>query len=787
MADYKPTEEQLDAVRAALSGGHLAIEAGAGCAKSTTLRFIAEAKDQQARRTGQRSRGVYVAFNRRVVEDAQGMFPRSVHAATAHGLAMRAVGRDYRHRLGAPRMKSADIARRAGIDPILIQTPFGAKRLAAGFLAGILMRGITNFCQSADEVPTYRHIPVPETMREDVELMASWGEVRKHLEAPLRKAWADMIDPDGTMPYQHDCQPPGTLVRKVVQYGGGISGTTITEDVPIESLRAGDRVVSYTMTQRRGYVRRAGRLVTAVGSRMHDGDLITVTTPNGRSSSYTPEHRCVVRLDCDLAGGNHVVYLAKRGANYRIGRTTWRTRSQGNALGIRRRAENQDADAMWVVSVHDTDADAALAEALTAHRHGLPTWRFRSANETMPLDQFWAEAGDNAEAASACLAAHGLNHRHPFWQRGDGWNSTRRPVVIRAANLLPGMLMLEVDEITPGAKGELHAYNGTNGWHPVAVHRAAYVGAVYNLDVDEDHTYIADGIATHNCYLKTWSLGSPDLRADYLLADESQDLWPAWLAVMEANRARTQLVVVGDENQQLYEWRSAVNAMRATDVDHRATLTTSFRFGPEVAAVANEVLDMASGSLRLIGGGPSGRVGTVSFPDLVLCRTNAMTVRYALNEVDAGGRPHIIGGASEVVSFARAAQQLQEGRDTYHPELACFDSWSDVRAYVSGDELGSELALLVKLVEDFGAARIVGAFDSMPRREAASLVVSTVHKMKGGEANAVRLAEDFPEDDDEHPVTRPELRVVYVAVTRAKRELDIDAVGMLRPARTGAW
>lgn len=780
MGKLAPTDEQLEAVSAALSGQHLAIEAGAGCAKSTTLRFIAAAKDQRASRTGTRSRGVYVAFNRRVVEDARETFPKSVRCATAHGLARAAVGRDFAHRLGQPRMRSQVIARRAGITPMSIDTPFGRRVLRPGFLAGILLRGITQFCQSADDEPSYRHIPVPETMRDDVLLMRSWGEVRKALEPPLRKAWSDMCDPDGVLPYQHDCQPPGTLVRKVTKYGGGIGGSTETEDVPIESIAVGDRVVSYTMEKRRGYVRRAGRVVSAVGARPYSGELIVIATGSGRSSSYTVDHRCVVRLDCDLAAGNFVVYLARRGPHFRIGRTTWRTKSQGNALGLRRRAESQKADAVWVLSVHATDEEAALAEAVAGHRFGVPTWQFESKNSTVPLNEFWSAVGGNESAAARCLEAHGRTVHAPFWQRGDGWQTTRRPVVLRASNLLDGMLVLEPDEITPGRKGELHAHEGASGWSAITVERQPYEGMVHNLAVEQDHTYIADGIATHNCYLKLWSVGEPKLRVDYLLADESQDLWPAWLVVMEKNRDRTQLVVVGDENQQLYEWRSAVNAMRATKVDRRTTLSMSFRFGPEIAAVANETLTDIGSTLRLIGAGPAGRVGPTDFPDLVLCRTNAETVRRALVEFESGGRPHIIGGADEVVSFARGALALKEGRETVHPDLGCFETWGEVQDYVTDDELGGELALLVKLVDDFGADRIVESFERLLPRSRSTLVLSTVHKMKGGEANVVQLAGDFPEDDEDRPISAAEMRVVYVAVTRAKRHLDVSNVAVLR-------
>jgi hypothetical protein len=41
-------------------------------------------------------RGQYIAFNRDIVSDARGSFPKTVNCSTAHGLAFCAVGPQYR-------------------------------------------------------------------------------------------------------------------------------------------------------------------------------------------------------------------------------------------------------------------------------------------------------------------------------------------------------------------------------------------------------------------------------------------------------------------------------------------------------------------------------------------------------------------------------------------------------------------------------------------------------------------------------------------------------------------
>lgn len=780
MSTYTLTSEQQNAVDLARTGGNMVIEAFAGAGKTSTLVSVAEAL---------RGRGVYTAFNRAIIEDGKGRFPNEVQCRTMHSLAFGAVGKSYKHRLDARRRRNSEIAQILGIDGIAFQVGDTRKVIDAGRCAALVMRTINEFCQSDAMVPTVDHVPYQDGIDEPDPATGRRGwtnnrVLRAHVEPFLMKAWLDLVNPGGHLPFGHACQPPGTMVRRVTQYGGGVSGTGVYEDVPIEKIEVGDRVVSFTMTKRRGYVRRAGRLVTAAGNRPFDGQLVVVTTERGRVSRYTPDHRCVVRMDVDLDDGNFVVYLARRGDNYRVGRTTWRTRSQSNTLGLRRRAESQQADALWVLSVHETDEEAALAEALAAHRFNIPTWQFQSLNEKMPLDLFWREAGANHANAEACLDTHGKALEFPFWERGDGWENTTRPVVLRAVNILSGMMVCEVDEIVPGKRNELSAHHGSGGWAPVTVGAESYRGLVYNLEVETDHTYVADGIATHNCYLKMWAVGNPRIPGDFILFDEAQDASQVFLQVLR-QQDHAQMISVGDSQQAIYgSFLGTSNALEVLPSQHRAWLTQSFRFGERVAAIANEYLDLLGVEHPLIGNPRiDSRVGPIAAPTAILCRTNAAVIESAILSLEAGRKVAVVGGVDELVSFAEGAQALQAGARTDNFQLACFDTWKEVVDYVENDPNGGELKLLVKLMDDFTPEKIIDAMGRVSHERAADVTISTAHRSKGRQWSQVRVADGFAEPDPdtgEFPHAE-ELRLQYVAGTRAQHGLDPEGLFVCNP------
>jgi superfamily I DNA/RNA helicase len=106
----EPTEEQLAARDVFVAGSELALIAGAGTGKTSTLALMAGATCR---------RGLYVAFNKAIADEARKRFGANVDCRTAHSLAHRAVGRDYQARLSASaRIPSNETARLLGIHKV---------------------------------------------------------------------------------------------------------------------------------------------------------------------------------------------------------------------------------------------------------------------------------------------------------------------------------------------------------------------------------------------------------------------------------------------------------------------------------------------------------------------------------------------------------------------------------------------------------------------------------------------------------------------------------------------
>jgi len=209
----KPTEEQAHAVDLFLDGGNLAIEAGAGTGKTSTLRLLADATDDH---------GQYVAFNKSIVEESKGKFPSWVKCNTAHSLAYRAVmvrNDAYKARLHnskrTPIWEVADLLEFDRHDEFEFTTPRGeTKVFNANRLAGHTLRSLTRFCQTADEEPGPQHVPyIPGIDRKEDEVWINGRRteigpnnrrVRKIVSEALEDAWEGVIEPEGKIPFRHE-------------------------------------------------------------------------------------------------------------------------------------------------------------------------------------------------------------------------------------------------------------------------------------------------------------------------------------------------------------------------------------------------------------------------------------------------------------------------------------------------------------------------------------------------------------------------------------------------------
>ena len=317
------------------------------------------------------------------------------------------------------------------------------------------------------------------------------------------------------------------------------------------------------------------------------------------------------------------------------------------------------------------------------------------------------------------------------------------------------------------------------GWEQVAKALVPYMKRAWADLNDDNGTLRFD----HMHYLKAWQLTNPTIPADVILFDEAQDASPVMNDVI-TKQTHAQIVWVGDNYQEIYGWAGAINALASVPAEVTGTLTKSFRFGPAIADQANVVLNMLGSELKVVGHDPvASQVGSVDAPDAILCRTNSRVIQNLFAQLAAGRRVALMGGKAEIASFARAAQKLMDGRRVEHAELAIFENWAEVEEYVEQDAQGGDLALMVKIINEFGVTEILSALERAVDGRAKGVIagrdydiaISTAHKAKGREWDSVRLADDFPHEN----VSDEGLRLLYVAVTRAKLHLDITAVALL--------
>ena len=138
------------------------------------------------------------------------------------------------------------------------------------------------------------------------------------------------------------------------------------------------------------------------------------------------------------------------------------------------------------------------------------------------------------------------------------------------------------------------------------------------------------------------------------------------------------------------------------------------------------------------------------------------------------GRPFSLAGAKELASFAESARCLQNGLSGSHPTLTGFAHWDQVReAATQVEDVDPHFTRLVELVDFHNVDHVSEIANASLPSQPGVPHLTTAHRSKGQEWESVKLVDDFQTDEATDP---EELRVLYVAATRAKAHLDLNNV-----------
>lgn len=288
----------------------------------------------------------------------------------------------------------------------------------------------------------------------------------------------------------------------------------------------------------------------------------------------------------------------------------------------------------------------------------------------------------------------------------------------------------------------------------------------------------------HDFYLKLYQLSEPDLtkRFDYILFDECQDANPVLIDILE--KQLCQKIVVGDEHQQIYSWRGAVNSYSQFKGDSYY-LSQSFRFGQSIAELASIILYIKGETKPLRGmESISSVILDVKRKNYTqLCRTNAYMIARIIDHVKK--KIHVVGGTREILELAKSGFALYQGdtEKNTHNKIRTFKTWEKLLEFKEKFE-DAEISFLAKIIEKHGVkfGGIIGQIENANyvKEDNAEFVFSTIHKAKGREWDHVVIGSDFQlftSEDEMLKMLREEIEefnLLYVAITRAKLSLFME-------------
>lgn len=280
---------------------------------------------------------------------------------------------------------------------------------------------------------------------------------------------------------------------------------------------------------------------------------------------------------------------------------------------------------------------------------------------------------------------------------------------------------------------------------------------------------ISQSFCTHDTYVKLWSLSNPELDYDILYVDESQDINPCVLSVLEKQTCK--VVYVGDQYQSIYGFRGAINAMKNIQAP-TLSLSQSWRYGKEIADVAECIL--SKDSVTVIGN-PSIESVVREIPQdenyTMIFRTNAELLNQAEQLIDKGTSVSIEINVKDFVRQVHSVIELKKGGKPFHDNIARFGSFSELLEYAKESV---EIQRLLNTAMRNDVHEFLNKLEMNNQCLDYSVILTTAHKSKGLEFDNVVIAGDFKfGKDDLLSMPEQELNLLYVACTRAKKKLQL--------------
>lgn len=282
-------------------------------------------------------------------------------------------------------------------------------------------------------------------------------------------------------------------------------------------------------------------------------------------------------------------------------------------------------------------------------------------------------------------------------------------------------------------------------------------------------------LAEHDTYMKLYQLSNPNLKQyDIIMLDEAQDTSDCVIDIVRQQK-ETQVVIVGDSKQQIYEFRGAVDALDKFDYQ-KLSLSKSFRFGQELADVAQKITSEPNifGNEALTTKVIDPYKGEYTIPDkyTAIYFTNAAMLQDAVGDILGGKTVNIETDIRDFTHLIDSMIALHSGelKNVKHTQLLVYETWQELKHDL--EWCSAEINRVFRMIEDRSVYQVMGVLKSHRNVDNPDVIYSTAHKSKGLEFDTVVLGSDFPSIYDSEgkrrELTRAATNLMYVAATRAK-------------------
>lgn len=309
---------------------------------------------------------------------------------------------------------------------------------------------------------------------------------------------------------------------------------------------------------------------------------------------------------------------------------------------------------------------------------------------------------------------------------------------------------------------------------------------------------------THEFYLKKFQLVNPKLNYDYILLDEGQDSSGVMLSIFSKQTHAIRLIV-GDDNQQIYSWRYAINALSKVDVP-TYPLSVNFRCNSTITHLAETVLDLKKLLVEDIELLPIVGAGTSTKTDVhaVIGRTNIGLLAKAIEYISTNRYDKVyFEGSFTSYTYSNDGSSLYDVLNLYLEQkdmirdkmIQTFDTFDDLKEYVES-VTDPQLNMFINIVENYkkDIPKYIKRIKSCicETKAEAEVIFTTASRSKGIEYDTVEIVPDFITEnsilktiednvttdvEERQPIPIPkiieEINLLYVACTRAKNILYI--------------